>query len=174
MMQCTQIKFDPIESVMDDIIAPKKMEIDFESISMEKEYFYGYSDKIFAESFIGEENESTEIDSIVNSITTVDISTSVIPSAGLETGEILEILKRPQTSNNGEYQRCMSKSNPNFFYGRKISMQGRVIKSDAEIKNDEICTVRKTVPVRCLNPIMKNLGSTSTRENIMPVHFSKY
>ena len=112
------------------------------------------------------------IDSIVNSITIVDISTSVIPSAGLETGEIHEILKRPQTNSN-EYQKSMSKSNPNFFYARKISMQGRVIKSDAEIKKDENCQVRKTVPVRCLNPIMKNLGGTSKETN-MPVHSSKY
>jgi hypothetical protein len=173
MMQYTQIKFDQIESVMVNDFAPKKMEIDFESISMEQEYFYGYSDKIFAESFIGEENESTEIDSIVNSITNTDMSTSVIPSAGLETGEILEILKRPQINNN-EFQKSMSKSNPNFYYARKISMQGRVIKSENEVKKDENCQVRKTVPVRCLNPIMKNLGSTCSKESSMQAHFSKY
>ena len=110
-------------------------EIDFDKVLEEKEYFFNdckFKHKS-ANSFIGDMEESTEINSI---LTPLDLSLGILKRSAsseenTETGEILEILRKkssPTIIPNSNFSRVFSNSSPQFYdYKKRIPMIGRVI-----------------------------------------------
>ncbi len=161
--------------------------IDFETISVEQEVYFLQTEVKPSQTFIGENDESTEIDSILstmggeeNLITSLNLLK--IWNAPSECEEILGILK---ANRNSEPLKEFSRSAPEFYkYSEKrISLQGRVIQNDFNklIENESasqpknpifpaserldcgarvaVCKPRpRCVPERVSNPFMKNLG----------------
>lgn len=139
-------------------------EIDFDSIMAQKEYFVSEvrleSRENMKDVFMGEEDESTEIDSIVNSLVKDESTAMSSPlkvermrleeTAGEGTDEILAILKQPKTTKNVNYVRGLSRSNPNFYSSKKVSMSGRVLQGVASDK------ISRPVPERVSNPFSRN------------------
>ena len=167
-MDCTQINFHEPESLFSAALSKNQEDIDFEAIALEEEYFYGCKEVSLNDCFIGEDNESTEIDSLLNSMT-YDQSSMMNPFKLANNGEeILQILRRPQTSKNLEPARDFSRSNPEFYNTKKISLKGRVIKSESDINNNDLniassaMRVTRPVPVRVSNPFLKNFFQADT------------
>jgi hypothetical protein len=113
--------------------------------------------------FIGDSDESTEIDSIVAYL---DQAFSTKNKEEETCEDILNILGRKDGGNiekenlrqnvNGEIIRELSKSNPQF-YSKKLSMKGRVLKSVNNFESNSQCTFAsknstKHIPERVSNP----------------------
>ena len=150
-MHNTRIKTQKAKSVTS--AGPKAsppVEIDFDSIQVEQEYFYGKQISPCKEKcFIGSLDESTEIDSLLNTMTS-DLSLSRTYS---ENEEILHILRSNQNSRKETSQ--FSRSHPEF-YSKKISLQGRVLKMDSEVSRPMPLQKARTVPERVSNPFLRN------------------
>lgn len=131
-------------------LASQPLNIDFDAIKVEQEYFYGECP--FEKEFIGSLDESTEIDSLLNSMTS-DMSLSRTNS---ENEEILHILRSDQKCRRDSSQ--FSRSHPEFF-NKKISLQGRVLKMDAEVSRPVPLLKARTVPERVSNPFLRNFDS---------------
>ncbi len=122
----------------------QKAEIDFDHIQVEKEYFHNNCPFIekSAKCFIGENEESTEINSILtplNSSASGIFRGSQINEENTDTEEILAILKRKSdpTMMPHSYSRVFSKSTPLFLEAKKIPLKGRVIEcASGDIKNE--------------------------------------
>ena len=145
------------------VLTRKEQEIDFEAISIQEEYISGFSKAIFDGGFIGDSDESTEIDSIVNSML-LDANGSLSPfricrqeDEG-EADEILSILKQANgnRASCGNETRGLSRSNPNFYSGKTVSLKGRVLQSEGNLRSLERPSIARPVPVRVSNPFSKN------------------
>jgi len=132
-------------------------EIDFDTITLEKENFIRDIKVCQMRKFIGDENESIEIDSLVNLINSESTFSATPNSFKLcenleETGtdEILHILKNPKKVIP---VRGLSKSTPDFYNSRKVCLKGKVLKN-------EMSTIspKTNVPERVSNPLFKNFG----------------
>jgi hypothetical protein len=131
-------------------LASQLLDIDFDAIKVEQEYFYGK--RPLEKEFIGSLDESTEIDSLLNSMTS-DMSLSRTNS---ENEEILHILRSDQKCRRDSSQ--FSRSHPEFF-NKKISLQGRVLKMDSEVSRPVPLLKARTVPERVSNPFLRNFDS---------------
>lgn len=135
-------------------------EIDFDSVLAEKEYFADEIKHDKLKVFIGEADESTELDSILTTLDRSSISTN--PGVNpfkmcknleeTEAEEILAILKKPHSTKSGTCHRDYSRSNPNLNT-KKISLQGRVLHS---VHNNQ-----RNIPERVSNPFSKNFFDIS-------------
>ena len=118
-----------------DSLGKVSTEIDFDQVLAEKEYFY--TDCKFktksVESFIGDMEDSTEINSI---LTPLDSSLGIFKRSlssedNTETGEILAILRKkslPIIIPDSNFSRVFSNSSPQFYESKKrIPMTGRII-----------------------------------------------
>ena len=139
------------------------VDIDFDAISVEQEYFYGKQGKNEKEEeFIGILDESTEIDSLVTSMAS-DLSLSRAKSSNLESEEILHILRSNQSCRKETSQ--FSRSHPEF-YNKKISLQGRVLKLDAVVPRPQPLLKARTVPERVSKPFLRNFDSLVSNSGI--------
>lgn len=150
--------------------------IEFGKIIMDQEIIK--TEKFFSEFFLGEdEDESTEIDSLLISMK-IDESVSIHKnSQQSECEEIFGILKPLR---NSEPLKGFSKSTPEFYKhnSKRISLQGKVIKNDGDKSNQNcgeffslekkedlthrmavVRTKPRMVPERVSNPFMKNFKS---------------
>lgn len=118
-----------------DSLGKQTEEIDFEHIKIEKEYFFSYDEDVkdkSAQTFIGDAEESTEIDSLLNPLTSSfrNLKLSQISEENTETEEILAILRKKSSTAvipAPNYSRALSKSNPQFYEAKRIPLKGRVI-----------------------------------------------
>jgi hypothetical protein len=156
------------------------LSIDFDKIIMEQELCFSKTEVKSSRIFIGEEDdESTEIDSILSSMKTDDSLFTLKHSQQSECEEILGILKPSRYS---EPLKGFSKSTPEFYKlsAKRISLHGKVIQNDnkkgeksqnaflpqvfPENNLNEDCAPRlaivkpraRGVPERVSNPFMKN------------------
>jgi hypothetical protein len=140
------------------------IEIDFEQITVEKDYFYhdlDFKDKS-AKKFIGDVDESTEIDSILNPLKSPfgNEKSSQISEENTETEEILAILRKksyPANMPHSNYSRALSKSSPQFYEAKRIPLKGRVIEcANSESKEDTgspVTVSNFTLPIQSPVPI---------------------
>jgi hypothetical protein len=99
-----------------------------------------------------------------------------------ETEEILTILNKPKTCKNQEYFRGLSRSNPQLYNSKKISLNGRILQSiskntEAEYSNFDptlsgALTPTPTrsaplrpIPQRVSNPFLKNFDILENKFN---------
>ncbi len=141
---------------VDEIHSKREEDIDFDLIIAEREYFGKDIKHVQVKGFIGDKDESTELDSIVNSmISEVNISSNPFKLATQfeesGTDEILSILKnKPQTCKNGSYVRGLSRSNPEFYNSKKVSLNGKVLQHNNPHR----------IPERVSNPFFKNFETS--------------
>jgi len=139
-------------------------EIDFDSIKIETECFKSKDMKESVD-FIGDEEESTEIDSIISplnmTITSLKLSSG---EENTETEEILTILKQKSP----KFDACR-KSNPDLFAARRVSLNGKVLQCEFSGKDSECRTplpIRpRCVPHRVSNPFHRNFEITPCNNN---------
>ena len=141
-------------------------EIEFDSIKVETEFILT-KEKSNTMDFIGDTEESTEIESIVfplnSTITSLKLSTG---EENTETDEILTILKQKSPRDNTNYA-----SNPELNTARKVSLIGRVLKvgSHVEPTLQHRCSLPirpRCVPQRVSNPFYKNFDSLTCNNKI--------
>lgn len=158
----------------EESIIKEEKDIDFDLIITEKEYFCKEIKRVQVEVFIGDKNDSTEIDSIVNSmISEVNVTANPFKlAAELEesgTEEILSILKKqPQTCKNDPYVRGLSRSNPEF-YNKKVSLSGKVLRNEdnrVNVQNvQNVQNIHRCIPQRVSNPFSKNFNTNTKNSN---------
>jgi hypothetical protein len=140
-------------------------EIDFDSIKIETECLKS-KDKKESLDFIGDEDESTEIDSIISplnmTITSLKLSSG---EENTETEEILTILKQKSP----KFDACR-KSDPDLFTARRVSLYGKVLQCESSGKDSECRTplpIRpRCVPHRVSNPFHRNFEITPCINNL--------
>ncbi len=136
--------------------------IEFDSIKIEEEIIL-CDLKSTATSFIGEDEESTEIDSM---IAPLNFTLSTIKD-DTEKEEILAILKnKPNSCKNQIFSRTLFKSLPEFS-SKKVSLNGRVLLNDLKQGFTKSLTPHKSkcVPARPSNPFFKNIDSWDNISN---------
>jgi hypothetical protein len=106
--------------------------VDFDELLIERECMLSLSNLIIVNSFLrdGEQDEdvSTEIDSMLSLLTESRQNNS--SSKNLPSSEILGILMRPKIVKSRIPLKDFSRSSPDFYGKRQISLKGKVIVSN--------------------------------------------
>jgi hypothetical protein len=145
-------------------LGKQKTEIDFDQIEVEKEYFFTECqlEEKSAKYFLGENEESTEINSLLSPLnsTTSDLFKRCQTSQeNTETEEILAILRKKSSPTilENSYSRTFSKSSPQFYEAKKVTMKGRVIECKSGEQNFEtgspIPVSNFSLPIQSLVPV---------------------
>jgi hypothetical protein len=141
-------------------------EIDFDSIKIESEYLQS-KNKTNSIDFIGDMEESTEIDSIISPLNmTVTSSKLSTGEENTETEEILNILKQKSPKSN-----TLRMSNPELYTPRRVLLTGRVLHCESGVPVTECSTpfpIRpRCVPRRVSNPFQQNFDSLTCNNNLI-------
>ena len=147
-----------INFLKDESLDVSEKEIDFEGIKIDSEYIYSpLKERTFTLNFIGDIEESTEIDSIVSSLNASDTSSRMPQEEDpTETYEILSILKQ-----NSPLVRKDLMSIPQKIIYKKLSLSGKVLytrfhSEPVEGSISHLSATTRSIPPRVSNPIYKN------------------
>jgi hypothetical protein len=138
------------------------LEIDFDAIKLDTELININKKGSNTLDFLGDMEESTEIESIVSPLnSTITSSKHSAGEENTETDEILAILKQKSPRENKEFG-----GNPQLDVARKVSMTGRVIRAEPGLEHRCSLPIRpRCIPQRVSNPFYKNFDSLSCKIN---------